>query len=280
MVKPLPKSLPKPIPKGSTPVKSKGYPRGYHGAEAIRGVVFGPPGIGKTSWASAWPNTGFICDRNEMSIIDLVRFKQADEPLFVEPVSSWGAVLEQLELIKRNRPCQTLVLESILGLERLSHIHHCEDAFDGDWSDKGFMSFNKGPKQSASRVWVPFLEQLEDIRNVGINVLLLGHSAQKTYQNPTGPDYDEFTCQCDKATWAETNKWADLIVFYRSEVDLEGKQLKKKIRVGTEDRVLYLSPCAAWPAKNRFGLPPSIVVGESYKEAYQSFESAFLKLMS
>jgi hypothetical protein len=175
--------------------------------------------------------------------------------------------------------CQTLVFDSLLGIERLMHLSHCHDAYNNDWTERGFYNFNKGPKTAVTRVWEPFLDLLEGLRANGTNIVILAHQQQKPYNNPLGSDYDEILPSCDKATLLSTNRWVDLIALYRMEASLDGKGVKKKIVLGQESRILYLEPTSGMVAKNRFGLPPSLVLEDSYQSAYNIFESAFRKLV-
>jgi len=255
--------------------------KGFFGKSPLKLVLYGPSGVGKTSWSSHFPKPGFIIDPQEEGIRTLSEFNLCPQPVFVEEASSFENLLSLGEDIAAGEyDIQTAVFDSITGFEKLCFIHHCEEYFDGDWSTEGFYSYQKGPKQAAKVDWPRFLDVLDLIRKAGINVVLIGHSRVKPYNNPEGADYDRFICYCDPETWSTTHRWAQGVLFYNYlvELDLSKKRgPKTKVKDDGEGRMIYCDWSPAYDAKNWFQLDPVIDAGDSSEEAYSEFVKAFKK---
>lgn len=257
------------------PAKTSSGP-GYCGQSPLAMVAYGPPGVGKTAWAAHFPGVAFIHDPQEPGIKDLVEYGTAPEPEFIEEVDSWKQTLKVTEQVASGKlKCQTLVYDSVTGFEKLCFVDHCERLFEGDWSDKGFFAFQKGPKNAAKTDWPNFIDCLIACMQSGVNIVLLAHSQVKTYNNPDGPDYDRYTPVMDKETWQVTARWAKAILFFNYTVSLEKKGIGKAKAKGDVGRMIFTEHAAAYDAKNRYNLPMTIDAGMSGKEAYDNFEAAF-----
>lgn len=275
---PIPK---KPVGKPVASNKPKASPRpagqgGFFGKSPLALVEFGPPGVGKTDFAGHFPNAGFVIDPQEDGILDLVEFGKTPEPVFIEEVDNFLALLDLCEQIA-TRDCETVVFDSLTGFEKICFQHHCRENFDDDWSVKGFYSFQQGPKNAAKTDWPRFLDALEIIRANGKNVILIAHAQVKTFNNPEGADYDRFTPYLDKETWQQTHRWAKAVLFYNYHVEIEKKGPRAKADPDSERRFLYTEWSPAYDAKNRYGLDPLIDAGRSGEDAFQAFATAFKK---
>jgi AAA domain-containing protein len=262
-------------------VKSNGQPsdKGFYGKPAVTIFSYGPSGVGKTSLWAHMPGPMFIVDPQEEGIEDLVEFKQAPEP--AEPtivVEDFETCLEKLaEVAGGGFKINSLIMDSATGFEKLCFQYHCATYFENDWSKGGFYAFQQGPKNAAKTDWPRFLDALDMVRRAGINVVLIGHSQVKAYNNPEGPDYDQFLPYLDKETWQQTHRWAKAVLFYNHNAALEKQGLKNKPKAGAVDRFLYTTHSATYAAKNRWGLEPAIDAGESGEEAFANFLKAFEK---
>lgn len=250
---------------------------GFRGKRPLAMVLYGPSGVGKTSFAANFPNAGFVYDRQEEGIVDLTEFGQAPEPIFSERVDSYENTLRVCEKIATGKTgIQTAVFDSLTGIEKLIFQYHCNKNFNGDWSKEGFYSYMQGPKNAAKTDVPQFIDALEDIRDAGINVILIAHSEVKPYQNPDGPDYDRFVAVCDKATWQQVHRWAKLVIFYNYYVEVEARRgPKAKARTDNEQRYLHTTWSPAYDAKNRCGIEPVIDAGANGKEAFDAFANAW-----
>jgi len=275
--KKAPKKAPKPV-KGKK--RSESGP-GFCGKSPLKLVIYGPSGVGKTSFCAQFPKPGFIIDPQEEGIRTLSEFGLVPEPVFIESASTFEDTLSICgDIAAGEYDIQTAVFDSITGFEKLCFIHHCEEYFDGDWSTEGFYSYQKGPKQAAKTDWPRLLDACEDIRAAGINVLFIGHSRTKPYNNPEGADYDRFICYCDPEVWSTVHRWAQGVFFYNYLVELDLSKKKgprTKAKQEGEGRILYTDWAPAYDAKNWFNLDPVIDAGESAEESFKEFKTAFIK---
>jgi len=266
------------------PPKTKGKKKkvdhgeqGFAGKSAISAVIYGPPGVGKTSVAAHFPKVGFIIDDQEEGILTLSEYGLCPKPQFIETAKDFEHLLELCNDVAAGEyDIQTLVLDSITGFEKLCFLYHCDEYFDGDWSSKGFFSYFQGPKNAAKVDWPRLMNALDDVRRSGVNVLLLGHSQPKTYNNPEGADYDRHTPYCDKDIWQVTHRWTKALIFYNYAVTVDKKGVRNKANQDSEDRFLNTEWSPAFDAKNQYGLEPLIDAGESGEDAYKALEAAFV----
>lgn len=241
-------------------------------------VIYGPPGVGKTALAANFPKPGFVIDSQEEGIHTLVEYEQAPKPIFVEEAADFEATIDLAEQIARGEyGIETAVFDSLTGFEKLCFIHHCDEYFEGDWSSRGFYSFQQGPKNAAKIDWPRFLEALKGIKAAGINVLLIAHSWIKPYHNPEAADYDRFSPAVDKAIWEITSRWATGVFFYNFHVDIDKKGPRNKANMESETRFLYTEWSPAFDAKNQYGMEPLVDVGDNGAEAYDALAKVFAK---
>jgi hypothetical protein len=239
-------------------------------------VVYGPPGVGKTSFAAHFPDVGFIHDDQETGIITLKEFGQcpADVPIIAE-AEKWEPLLSTLDSVALDSRIKTLAIDSLTGIERICFANHCQLYFNGDWTKEGFFAFQQGPANAAKNDWPQFLKKLNNLVSMGINVILLAHSQTKNKPNPSGHDFLAYQPYMHKETWATISKWAQAVLFYNNEFSVDKRGPKVKAREGSERRIFNTQQTAACEAKNWFGLPPVIPAGNNGKEAFNAFWKAY-----
>jgi hypothetical protein len=272
----------------STVVPARGStqpPKRLSLADSIRGgrklpsrVIFhGQGGIGKTSWAAQAPSPFFLLSPGETGLHTLIDSGLVGEVPNLE-VFDWDnaiAIIE--ELTSTNHAYKTLVIDTLDGMEKLANAHVCELDFKGDWGEKGFMSFQRGYKVTASGPWRGFLAALDKLREVKrMGIILLAHTGVGNFQNPSGPDFNRYTPDIYKDAWALAFGWADIVLFGQREVAVskDDKTDRKAKGHGGDARVIYTEWSAFADAKNRHNLPPEIEMGTSGKEAWQNFIKA------
>lgn len=254
-------------------------------------IVYGPSGVGKSSFAAFWPNPIFMIDPKEEGIHELVDRNLVPKPVDVLEVTTFQETLDKCyEVASGSTGAETLVLDSLTGFELLCFKSHCDDYFGGDWSSEGFMSFYKGPVNAAKVDWPRLTEALDAVRKSGIHVILLGHSEIKTFKNPDGPDYDTYNIILYKDIWGQTHRWAKAVLFYNYSMNVEtrkggqgkGAQDSKLHKKGKAqeglDRFIYTEKGSTFEAKNWYGLEPLIEAGTDGQEAFAAYLKAFNKL--
>lgn len=214
-------------------------------------VIYGPEGIGKSTLAAQFPAPLFIDTEGSTKEMDVARL---DKP------ESWEFLLSELEFVRTQRPCKTLVIDTIDWAEQLCIKCVCDRAGKKGIEDFGWGNGWTYEKEEFER----FLTALEAIVNAGINVVLTAHAALRKFEQPDEMgSYDRWEMKLGKKT---TNyiaplvkEWADLVLFANYKVisvaaDKDGK--KHKAQGGK--RIMYTSHHACWDAKNRYGLPEEI----------------------
>lgn len=244
-------------------------------------ILYAVEGWGKTSFAAMAPSPIFLMTQGEQGLVTLINNKQLPPAKhFPRPAETWLEVQQAVSsLIVNEHPYKTFVIDTFNGAEGLLHIAHCAAEYNGDWGDKGFMSFQKGYKTALPLV-TDFLKQLDKLRQRGMSVILLCHATVTNFKNPEGPDYDKYAPALHRETWGVLAKWADMILFGNYEVSIDKMNARKSNAEtrgkaqGGRDRILYTTNCAAYTAKNRHGLPEEIECGSSPQEAWSNFIEA------
>lgn len=218
---------------------------------AIKAVLYGTDGIGKTTFASKAPYPLFIDTEESTKDINVRRVDPSPK--------TWSELANYVMEVKNSDTelCQTLIIDTVDWAERMCIKHVCDKNQKSGIEDWGY---GKG----YTYVYEEFgklLNALTDIVNKGINVLLIAHAALKKFEQPDeNGAYDRYTLKLNdtpKTSIANmVREWADLVLFanYKTYVvDIEGK---KKAQGG--QRVMYTTHHPAWDAKNRFGLPDEL----------------------
>ncbi len=212
-------------------------------------VCYGPEGIGKSTFASRFPDAVFIDTEGSTKDMDVARLPRP---------SSWEHLLQEIQYIK-NTPgvCKTLVIDTVDWAEQI-----CVDYICDKYHKDGVEAFGYGNgyvyvKEELGR----FLNRLEDLVEIGVNVVLTAHAHIKKFEQPDEMgSYDRWELKLGKKTSSQTaplvKEWADMLLFvnyktYSVAVDDKGK--KHKAQGGK--RIMYTSHHPCWDAKNRYGLP-------------------------
>ena len=212
-----------------------------------RTVIYGVHGVGKSTWAAAWPSPVFVCTEDGVNDLDVARF-----PLCRTFQSAMDAVMA---LSSDQHEYKTLVLDSADWLERLIHQNVCEDEHKKCIAD---INYGKGYAQAARRLET-FLKLLDSCRAVGMHVVVIAHAAITRFTNPEGESYDRYTPALHKDASAMLQQWADEVLFATYEVFTRTAEerfgQKRALPVGSGNRILKTSERPTHDAKNRLGLP-------------------------
>ena len=244
-------------------------------------VVVGPAGVGKSSLAGNIPNSVVMPFGQEdtWGLLKTSGAVPADLPV-LQPARTYSDMMGMCEeLATEDHGYKFLVIDTISCAERLTHEGVCNREFAGDWSERGFLGFNRGFEVSLSD-WRDFINALDRLRDEkGMGVVLLGHTKIAPYRNPIGADYDRFTVDLHHKTWSLTHRWCDAVLFYNYWIDVDESGLRAKGK-GGHARVIHTQHSAAFDAKNRFGLPMEIEGGDSGAEAWDNLKKAIVEARS
>lgn len=216
---------------------------------ALKTVVYGPEGIGKTTFASCFPKAVFIDTEGSTKFFDLARFPAP---------TSWTMLLDEVqEVINDPTVCDTLVIDTADWAEKMCVAEVCSAN-----GKKGIEDFGYGKGYTyVYEAFAKLLHKLEDAADKGVNVVLTAHAALRKFEQPDEMGaYDRWELKLLNAPKANicamVKEWADLIIFanyqtYAVAADDKGKKFKAQ----GGRRVMFLNHNPCWDAKNRFGLP-------------------------
>lgn len=241
-------------------------------------ILHGVEGIGKTSFGAKAPKPIVLMGRGETGLETLIDSGQlGDTPHFPE-INSWGELLACVnELEKSDHDFKTVVMDTLGIFERLNHEDVCQKSFGNDWSDKGFMGYQRGFEVSLGP-WREFLLSIDRLREQR-KMLFIGlcHTKVFNFKNPEGSDYDRYVPAVHKTTWEVTSRWADIILFANYETFTKEEKTGRSKGVGGKDRILYTERTAAFDAKHRHGLPAELEMGNNSQESWSKFQEAMVE---
>lgn len=218
-------------------------------------LLYGVPGIGKTTFGSKAPNPIFIDLEGGSNEIDGITA--------LDTSKSFTSVLDALRsLAKEDHDYKTVVIDSIDWLEPLIWQQVCEE--DGVESiEKVMGGYGKG-YTAALDLWAQFLQGLNYLRlNKGMTIILIAHARITRFENPETDAYDRYDVKLNKKASEYVQEWSDAVLFanYMVSVAKEEKAFAKdgrKRAIGSNKAVLYTNERPAAKAKNRYGLPELI----------------------
>ena len=218
---------------------------------AVKTVIYGAEGIGKTTLAAQFPNPLFIDTEGSTKQLDVARLPAP---------TSWEMLMQELDFVIGRRPCSTLVIDTVDWAEQLCIADLCAKNGKSGIEDFGYGKGWEFEKESFGK----FLNKLTEVINAGINVTLTAHAALRKFEQPDEMgSYDRWEMKLGSKT---TNKisplikeWADIVLFcnYKTLVVQTDKEGKKHKAQGNR-RVMYTQHHPCWDAKNRYGLPEEI----------------------
>lgn len=219
--------------------------------KAQKVVVYGPEGIGKSTFASCFPHPLFIDTEGSTHNLDVSRLPRP---------TSWAMLGQEIAQVIVDKPCKTLVVDTVDWAEQLCLDYICQNNGKKGIEDFGYGNGYVYEKEEFAR----FLNKLEDVISAGINVVLTAHAQMRKFSQPDEiGEYDRWELKLGKKTGSQISplvkEWGDLLLFatYKTmavAVDKDGTKFKAQ----GNSRVMYTNHHACWDAKNRHGLPDEL----------------------
>lgn len=216
-----------------------------------RVLLYGPAGVGKTTFAASAPSPIFIQTEDGADVVGADRFPLAETYADVE--NAIGT------LAKEDHNYATVVVDSLDWLEaliwqRVCQVHKIQSIEELGYG-KGYVF--------ALDIWRSFLDGLNFLRTQKqMAVIMLAHSHIKRFEDPASEGYDRYEIKLHRKAGDVVSEAADLIGFatYRTSTKTidKGFGQKKSIPLGTGERVLRTSELPAFVAKSRYNIPPEL----------------------
>lgn len=210
-------------------------------------VVYGPDGVGKTSFAASAPSPIFIGAEIGTAQLDVARFPQP---------TSFADILEAVEVLAAEQHgYQTLAIDSLDWAEPLVWRVVAERAGKQDIEDIGF----KAGYVTAIGVWKELISALERLREKKrMTLIFIAHSQVKGFNNPEGEAFDRYEMALHNKASALWRQFVDAVLFARFEEHTYENKNKRVRGISTGARILCTERSAAFDAKNRYQLPPTL----------------------
>ncbi len=205
-------------------------------------LIYGPPGIGKSTLASLAPKPIFIDVEN-----GLRRLKVAKTPV----VGEFEELIGHLRDFFKS-DYQTVIIDTLDILETKLHKYVCRK---NNWMSIEQPGYGNG-YTAAQEEWSKLLDIFDKIIENERNVILIAHEQIRTYQNPEQDSFDRFSIKLNAKSANLIAGKMDAILFCTQELIMKTDRTDEdRIRaITTGKRIFRTIDTAACMAKNRFNL--------------------------
>lgn len=226
-------------------------------AGAQKVVIYGPEGIGKSTFASQFPDVIFSDTEGSTNWMDVARLPKP---------SSWTMLLEQARYIRDNPSlCSSYAIDTADWAERLCIEHICATVpHEKGKQITGIEDYGFGKGYTyAMEEFGRFLNLLQEIIDRGINICITAHAKPRKFELPEEMgSYDRWEMKLSKQVAPLLKEWADMVLFANYKihvvnVDDKGAQ-KGKNKAQGGGRVMYTTHHTCWDAKHRHGFPDEL----------------------
>lgn len=231
---------------------------------ALRVLVYGPPGVGKSSFAcgasypSREPAPGVLA-------LDYEHGLDAIGPARVEGPRDWEPALDLVrEACAGPGDHTTVVIDTVDALADVASRAICARGVKGKKVDSlAEFGYGDGFEILAAH-WRTLLHALESARAKGRAVILVAHVKRDSVDDPQVGRYAAWQAALPKLCWQETHRWCDDVLFANYEMAVADKTTRA---FHTGSRWLYTIAGTGYAAKNRGELPAQIPLSW---DAYQA----------
>lgn len=204
---------------------------------APKGIVYGPPGIGKTTFGAMAGNSLILDCENGAGAIQCQRTPY---------LSTWSEIADWLTIFEHEEhDYRALVIDSIDWL-----IRRCEEHVAGSHAkldqtlNRSHGGYGNGKQVLKNYVYQVLLPQLDRIVNRGIAVILLAHAKRSEIVDVDGVTTEKTTADLPDEYRNVFVEWSDFVCLARMD--------------GDGNRVLITRETPRALAKNRYGMPEVI----------------------
>lgn len=238
----------------------------------LRIIIYGPEGIGKSTFGSMAKKPIFLLTEDGLGDITVPAIPQ-DENGDPRVAKTFDEVLECIRtLAEEEHDFETLVVDTLDWLEPLIWKATCKRLNVNSIEEPGY---GRGYVENLQE-WQTFFDAITYLRDVRhMTIIMIAHSAVSKIEDPMHPAYDKSGLKLHKKAAAKAAEYSDVIGFCALRTLLKtektGFDKTRNIAISTGERVLYLSPSAGYVAKNRCrGMPDMIPLDYSEFEKYRA----------
>ena len=215
----------------------------------VKVVLYGPEGIGKSTFASQFPDPVFIDTEGGTKRLNVARLPAP---------TSWQMLMDEVaEVARGNVPCGTLVIDTADWAEKL-----CMEGVCAKYKVNSIEAFSYGKGYTyAKEEFARLLDALEEVLAAGKHVVVTAHAQISRFEQPDAVgSYDRWTMKTSKQVAPLLREWCDMLLFanYKTVVEKAGAGANAKNKASGGKRMLYTTHNPCWDAKNRFCLPDEV----------------------
>lgn len=213
-----------------------------HSAQKV--VIYGTEGIGKSTFASRFPNPVFIDTEGSTKNMSVSRLPKPED---------WDMLLNEVRYVTEHpKLCGTLVIDTADWAESLCLKEICRRSGKKSIEDFGY---GKG-YTFAGEEFLKLIHLLDEVIECGIHVCVTAHAKIGKFDQPDEfGSYNRWEMKLTKFVAPLLKEWADMLLFANYKVFTVTDD-SKKVKAQGGERVLYTTHHPCWDAKNRHGLEP------------------------
>ena len=223
----------------------------------VRFTGYGQQKIGKSEWASKWPNPIFVQTEDGISGLSVAKIPAT-------PCESWTELMDCLRVIMKDpQDRRTVVVDTLDRAEALAQAKVLEEHFGGN--DKDYMAYHKGP-MIAGKMMAELLNALDIIRSKHqMNIVVLAHDGLMPGANALGEDFKKWAPSLSKHAWSLVRDWCDQIGHFQSAFRVKDGKAKE---LGNERTIQFLcSPGRDAGCRAGYEMPDNIALDwDEYKK--------------
>jgi hypothetical protein len=215
-------------------------------------MIYGPEGVGKSTFAASAPKPIFVQTEDGLSAISTSKFPLCER---------YEDVVAQLTALRDGEhEFATVCVDSLDWLERLIWDRVCAD-YGVKSIEKADGGYGKGYVHALS-YWREIVKLLNQIRATrAMAVILVAHAKVERFEDPEHPAYDRYQPRLHKAANSLICEWAAAVLFATRRMRVDSTT-GKAAPVGADggERVIRTNGSPAFNAKNRFSLPTEMAL--------------------
>ncbi len=169
---------------------------------ALKCVIYGPEGIGKSTFASKFPSPVFIDTEGSTKFMDVAR---------TPTPSSWTMFMEQLKYFcEHPSNLGTLVIDTFDWAEMMAKQKVCADNQKAGIEDFGYGKGYVYLQEETGKA----LNLLEEIVQRGVYIVINCHAKMRKFEQPDELGaYDRWELKLEKTVAPMVKEWADIVLF-------------------------------------------------------------------